>query len=418
MAKRSKKKAVQIERLSGLRSKVDRDQALETIGRAFSRPGHLERHMVKALWRGPVFDPEHTRVAVADGRVVSAVVLAPRRIRFGPVTVPAMTVGPVGTHDHYRKQGLAARTMEDASHYMKESGFLVAYLQGIRDFYYRFGYYPFRTQLSVKFEREGARKESLRGTLRTMRKEDLPAVRSIYDKVTAGLVCSADRDETVWSWLLTRGKNTWLFASPKVILDKSNEVCGYLCMSSGNDLAIREIVVTEEEDACRSALGALVREARKREVKKISIHRVPWNDKLTLLLRQYVDAEFTVQTSPTGGPLMLILDFPALMERLQPTFSKRWREARSALGETSFTCQSEIGSVGLEVTRKGVTVGAPRSRRKVVVPQRWLSGLLTGYYSVGEVAASRGATVPATLRPVLDILFPRAWPFVFQGDDY
>ena len=48
----------------------------------------------------------------------------------------------------------------------------------------------------------------------------------------------------------------------------------------------------------------------------------------------------------------------------------------------------------------------------------FLSGLLTGYYSVGEVACREGASVPPELAPVLNILFPSGHPFVYQGDNY
>ena len=65
-----------------------------------------------------------------------------------------------------------------------------------------------------------------------------------------------------------------------------------------------------------------------------------------------------------------------------------------------------------------VRVGARTLKPTVRVPQRWLSGLLTGYYSVREVAAAKGSTVPAELRESLDVLFPTGWPFAYKGDRY
>ena len=65
-----------------------------------------------------------------------------------------------------------------------------------------------------------------------------------------------------------------------------------------------------------------------------------------------------------------------------------------------------------------MVVGKPSSRRLVKVPQRWLSGLLTGYYTPSNVSEREGAAIPRGLAPYLDILFPAEWPFVYQGDNY
>lgn len=65
-----------------------------------------------------------------------------------------------------------------------------------------------------------------------------------------------------------------------------------------------------------------------------------------------------------------------------------------------------------------MTIGKAVSGPRVRVPQRWLSGLLTGYYAVDDIASREDTRIPPELKPVLDILFPPGWPFVYQGDDY
>ncbi len=417
MAKRPRRQT-QPERVGGLASKAERAQALETIARAFTRPQHLEGHMLNSLWTAPIFDPEHTRVVVAEGRVVSTVVLGPRTVRFGPVAVPAMTVGPVATHDHYRKQNFASLAMADASRHMREHGVLVAYLQGIPNFYHRFGYYPFLAWSSAKFDRGKAASESLPGRLRRMTRKDLPDVRRLYDAASRNRICTAKRDDAVWNWLISRGTKTWLFASPKVILDQGGHTIGYVTSEPRSELRISEIVIRQDERGCRAALGALVREAKRQESKQITLDRIPWDDSLAVFLRQYVDAEFTLRSHATGGPLMLVVDFPRLMRELAPLFSQRGREACTRLPRVRFNFETDGEAVGLTVSRSGVTVGRSTAAPTVRVPRRWLSGLLTGYYSVDDVALRKGAKVPRDLKPVLDILFPKGWPFVYKGDDY
>ncbi len=418
MAKKQERKAPPVERLSGIQDKKDRDEVVEAYFRAFSGPHWMEGHMERSLLRGPVYDPEHTRVAVADGRVVSAVTMAPRMMRFGPVTVPAMTLGPVGTHDRYRKRGYSAAAMNDASRYMEQNGYLLAYLQGISDFYYRFGYYPYIAPGNVKFNRDKAKKESRPGRLRTMRRKDLPVVRRIYDRATAARICAAARDKKVWDWLIGPGTRTWLFRKPKVIVDERGRPCGYLTVGGApHQAAVGEIVVRRDEASCRTALGALVGEARRRESREITLP-LPWDDALAVFVRQHVDAEWKMWSGSMGGAMLKVVDFPALLQRLEPLFAQRRREARSALQPVRFTMKCEIGQVGFRVSRGGVRVGPPVGRPVVRIPQRWLSGLLTGYHAVRHVAPRKGASVPADLMPVMEILFPTGWPFVYQGDNY
>ncbi len=417
MAHKKKSRSRLPERLSGIRDEKDRQAVVELFGRAFEDPRWMERHMDRSLLCGPVFEAEHTRVAVVDGSIVSAVTMAPRMIRFGAVKVPAMTIGPVGTQDRYRKRGYMAAVMNDASRYMEENGYLVAYLGGIPDFYNRFGYYPYQASGSVTFRRENARKEARPGKLRAMTRKHLPAVRRLYDKATANRVCAAARDAKVWDWLMGPGRRSWLFSKPKVILDGRGRLCGYATCTRGGGPGRTEIVVRQDEASCRAALGALVADARRREAKEIVLS-LPWDDALAVFLRQCVGAEFRISSSATGGPLMKVVDFPVLMRRLQPSFAQRWQDARSSLPAARFTLESEIGKVGLWVTGNSVRVGPPGPGAAVRVPQRWLSGLLTGYYAVRDVAGRKGAAVPPDLMPVMDILFPPGWPFVCSGDSY
>jgi predicted N-acetyltransferase YhbS len=417
MARSDANETAAVERLSGIQTRTDREQVVETFGRAFADPRWMEGHMKRALFQGSVYEPEHTRVAVADGRVVAAVTMAPRDMRFGPVTVPAVTIGPVGTHDAYRKQGYAAAAMDDASRYMAEHGILIAYLQGIPDFYYRFGYYPYMAPGGVKLERRNAAKEAGEGRLRTMRRKDLRSVRRLYDAATADRICAAARDGAVWDWLLGPGKKTWLFREPKVILDGRGRVRGYLTGGHHEEPHLGELIVSQNEGSYRAALGALVKEAKRREAKEIGFP-VPWDDGFPVFLRQHVEAEWRMWSGSSGGALLKVVDLPALMRRLEPLFTQRWREARSALPPARFTLKSEPGRVGFAVSDDGVEVDEPAGKPFVTVPQRWLSGLLTGYHTAEQIAPRKGASAPEGLLAYLRVLFPPGWPFVYQGDNY
>ncbi len=414
-----KKHKVRLEALRGMESAKDRREALETLLSAFPNPKvRMRSHMLRSLWKGPTFDPEHTRVAVADGRVASVVVMAPRMMRFGPARVPAMTVGPVGTHAEYRKLGLGAAAMDDSSKYMKDNGYLIAYLQGIGNFYHKYGYYPYAAPGGVDVKLENAERESLPGRLKRMTGMDIPRVRKIFDKATAGRICAADRDRAVWTWLLGPGVRTWIFSDPMLILDGRGRLCGYMTINTPDgSWGIRECVVRDDERAFRVALGAAAREARRRKADAISLPLM-WDDPMAVFIRQYVSCRHSVTGNSNSGWMLKIVDFPALMKTLEPLFTERWEKARSAVRSARFTLKCEMGSVCFAVARGRVKTGGPVRGTRVVIPQRWLTGLVTGYHGVAAAAAGRGSKIPASVRPALDILFPFGWPYTFRGDNY
>jgi len=106
------------------------------------------------------------------------------------------------------------------------------------------------------------------------------------------------------------------------------------------------------------------------------------------------------------------------MRRLEPLFTARVQEGGAPLRPVSFRLESELGSVGMEVGRRRVRVGAPTGKRRVYVPKRWLSGLITGYYGPRDIASRKGVVLPDSLLPALEVLFPRGWPFIYAGDNY
>ncbi len=375
-----------------------------------------ERHIDRCMWQGSMFDPEHTRVVVVGGCVVSTVIMAPRRMRFGTVDVPAMGIGPVATHDRHRKRGYGALSMNDTTRYIEENGIPVAYLGGIRDFHQPFGYYPFAPSRSAaSFPREAGRRESTPGRLRAMRKQDLPTLRRIFDGATAERVGTAARDREMWKWLLKYASRSWYFYNPKVIQDGGGKVRGYVCLAPGENLEVREIVVKQDETSCRAAVGALVREAKRREVKHVVLP-LPWDDALAVFLRQYVGASFTLSCSVNSGRLLKIVDLPGLMKRLEPEFSRRWRAVDPGSQEIRFSLRSEIGTAAFALSRNGVRIGEKVEGATVRIPQRWLSGFVTGYYNVRDVAPRSGASIPGRLAGPFQALFPTGWPYIYQAD--
>jgi hypothetical protein len=274
----------------------------------------------------------------------------------------------------------------------------------------------------MKIQRKDAEKEMKPGKLRRMRKSDIRAVRRVYSEATKSRIGSAVRTADVWDWLLNAATKTWLFKEPMLILDTNERVCGYLTGPSNSHSRFAEIVVKPTEVAQRSALGAIVKHAKKREWQDIELP-LPWDDPFAVFLRQHLRAETVLSSGSTGGALMKIVDFPTLMKRLEPLFQSRWRAGTGSKRQIRIV--SDIGKCMIQTSPTGVRVldfatGNASAAYGVVakIPSLWLSGLITGYYSAGDIVQRKEVSIPSDVFDELDMLFPSGWPFVYQGDNY
>jgi hypothetical protein len=197
-----------------------------------------------------------------------------------------------------------------------------------------------------------------------------------------------------------------------------------------------EWMETHLHEACSSRLSTSpsirgsVKHAKRREWKEIELP-LPWDDPFAVFLRQHLPAETVLESGATGGALMKIVDFPALMKRLEPMLRIRWRDGAGI--NASVRIVTDIGNCMIRMFHgdlqvHGIDAGSLSSSAKaadsepdekvVKIPSRWLSGLVTGYYSVQDIAGRKGVSIPHDIFDVRDILFPSGWPFVYQGDNY
>jgi hypothetical protein len=228
---------------------------------------------------------------------------------------------------------------------------------------------------------------------------------------------TAIRDRNIWEWMLKYAVHTWLFSYPHVILNEKGNLCGYLTFTDKNSMGIREFVVDDNEDSWRAVLGALSRRARKLQSESFTLP-LPWDAPMTLFLRQMVGVRFSTTIRRGGGALMKIVNFSQLMQTLKPLFNERWKKRALSCGKIQFTLASEIGEVGISIRNNAVAISQSCSSSRVWIPLRWLPGLISGAYSVSDIAIQKESKISDKLLPVLDILFPPCWPVTYRADMY
>jgi len=429
-----------LEYVGAMRTQAEREQAIDLASRSFSTYENMTSHLGRVALADGTYDPELTRIVRADGKVVAAVVMTPRTVRFGPARVSAVSIGPICTDSRYRKRGYASVGMRDAVRLLRERGFLIAYLGGIPNFYHRFGFYPYRWSYSLKVRATDAIRAGASGRLRKLAPRDRQAASRLYSRVFADRLCSADRGADLWDCLLVRAArhSFWLFNNPRALLDARGRFIGYFTSgTSGETLSCQETVVEPRVASFRSALGAIGRLARKSDKATVEFWMPP-DDPLAAWLAAHVPTRIEMGAHPTGGPLMCVVSFGSLMAALKPLFEQRLRESEYVGKPLALTLRSGDGAVGLSWRARSekrdryilpvgpsgaphkmyLSLFSPPARGPVAsVPPRYLSGVLTGFYDVRAVAAYQGVLIPERLLRPMSILFPVGHAMVVRGDD-
>ncbi|MBO0795040.1 MAG: GNAT family N-acetyltransferase, partial [Ktedonobacteraceae bacterium] len=88
----------------------------------------------------PNHQPEQWRGVFLGGKLVGGCFIGSRLLRMGRALLPTGCIGGVVTHPEYRKRGVAAALMQDAIRYSQTQRLALLMLDGIADFYHRYGY--------------------------------------------------------------------------------------------------------------------------------------------------------------------------------------------------------------------------------------------------------------------------------------
>jgi hypothetical protein len=121
-----------------------------------------------------------------------------------------------------------------------------------------------------------------------------------------------------------------------------------------------------------------------------------------------------------------ILDLPGLFEALQPELERRLRCSSQSEWKGTLHLLTDIGAVDLAIAQGRIEVGKEIGPvHSVEIPQAMLVKLVTGYTSVHWVAGAlnvqwaaglSNAHIGRAVWPVLQALFPKGCPYIWNAD--
>lgn len=115
------------------------------------RPGCLEHYVMHCLRSDAAFIPELNFVMQADGQLIGQAMCMKAEIKADDGrTIPIMTLGPIGIHPDYKRQGYGKALLDYTLDRATEMGFGAICFEGNIDFYGKSGF-TFASNYGIRY---------------------------------------------------------------------------------------------------------------------------------------------------------------------------------------------------------------------------------------------------------------------------
>ena len=164
---------------------------------------------------------------VQDNNLLGFLLIKFISIHFWGKSIKAGTIGFVSIKKDKQKAGLGASLLAASENFAATRSCFILYLQGIKNYYSKFGFIPQfgKSKITFQTEYEFQDKNVL---LRNAEIADMAKLANIYKKNAANTNCAAARTIEDWNWLLQSARNTMFFDNPTMVLVDDIPI-GYFC---------------------------------------------------------------------------------------------------------------------------------------------------------------------------------------------
>jgi hypothetical protein len=369
-----------------------------------------------------------------EGKAVSHLYVVPFTVRVGRATVRMDGIAGVGTDREHRNKGYSRRVIEATIEHMTRGDAALTMLYGIPDFYPKFGYATAGADHYVYLTYLWSKRTPTRlpngWTARPFAKDDLPAVRRLYDLNTArdSTVGAALRpaDSAVWHALLSSAE-TAAAGTPegcRVAVDSAGEVRAYawrgtrFWYASMLERRHRHAFILSEvmADGPASADAIVVAcrlWARERSegngdpFRHVLVSQPPEGP--VAAAAALTDARTTQRTSATGESMARILDVDRLISSLAPELRARLADSLTPpLNTLRFV--TDLGESTLSLGGQGALTAH--------LPSTTLAQLALGAHDPADLLARLPTPPDPQTHAVLLALFPKRNQHMYVPDRY
>jgi GNAT superfamily N-acetyltransferase len=354
-----------------------------------------------------------------SGQLICGCVVYARQLHIGHGLVPTACIGAVMTHPDYRGRGLAARLMRDVIEYATARGDGLLLLDGINDFYDRFGFVSVHNWTQFTFQLDevlaGPRPER---SLRPATVEDALALQARYRRHFEGYTGSFARTIEIQRHYVGRPA-PW--SALYLAENAAGETGGHILVSRREPVWSTEM--TADDPATAVALLRFHAETAHSHAANAgpaeALHWLaPPQSELADWLTDRYETFVRTPVQPRGGWMARIADPHVLVQAMQPTWQASWLAGDVAWHGRLTLVVDELRHT-LALGPDGVVPGGEAGEPGITVrlPQAVFTQLCFGYRPARWAAQQPDVQIPDGLLPVLDTLFPRRQTWV-PGSDF
>jgi len=390
--------------LSSPHPQADREEMFDIISKTFSRHGYfnfLDRCRNSYI-EGSHYDWDASTVGRLDGKIVTHCGVWGYDMRVGRSLVRVAGVGAVSTHGEYQKRGLMSRTFAHALSQMREAGYDMTMLFGIKDYYHRFGYvraYPLTTYIVDVGELPTDKPAP---QCRKIKRPPLEEMARVYNRQNAGLTASAMRptyrkavflgDHECHIWCNAKGKLAgWVLTHKNTCVDHAGQA----------------------EQVLR-VMGALARKQAWMEVQFRDLH----HDTALCRLLQAGTCRAETHYARSGGAMIRTLDLRSALEKVSPELARRMAASHLNRWRGTLAVRDARQQVVLKIGGGKVGVIDGPAGKNTARGGEEVAQLIIGTDEPQALCAAGGIKTTGEAAGLLEVLFPEQHPCLAGADRF
>ncbi len=341
-------------------------------------------------------------------------------MRIGKSAVRMGGLASVGTKQSERGKGLSRLMLENSIEWLNTEGFDCSLLFGIPHYYHKFGYHTCLPECRTSIAVRDAHHAPTNLHARLFQPTDLPAIRAIYDAMSATQSGSILRDEK--SRWFPHGSIHLRDVQVYVFENAQSEVVAYVTYDYTRDSSPlrHELISTEVGAAHPKYYHDIVAHAAHR-AQDMHLEKVTFNtptDCDFIAVASFYGAEQGIHYPAVAEGMGRIINLTSFFTKTLAEWTERAQASRLLKGSTSVRFETEIGSVTLQWTNEAVTLSeTAKVDTTVQLPQYRLLQLAMGYFGAENAAFLPDIQIEgdATL---FQALFPRRLPYLWISDHF
>lgn len=389
---------------------------------------HSDVDAVEALPRrrrfvenNPTFQAHSLRGAFLGNTLLGGCHVDERVLRIGSARLLTGCIGSVVTDAEHRNQGVAAALLRDVVIYAQEHSYALLLLDGIGQFYHRFGFIDVFDPTIHTIENKVIQAQAASPySVRQATFEDIPALLELYQRHYASYPAAFERGRVFQERLFhDRG---WM--KPYLAINSKGMVHGHIMLNVQPQIPAAYEVAADDWDATLALLQQHARLVQDRPAEENSTISwpLPTNSYTYYLLSDRFQVRSQVTHTPDADWMARIGHLPTLIDALLPLWNERWQQhspIRSGvlaltIEDTSFL----LGADAMGIHLLDPMTSSAYAARQIKVSQQVLTQLLFGYRPVSWAIKQQGQIIAEDLHSILDILFPQTPAWIAGSDAF